>query len=192
VNVGDSRIYHYAKPRSSAEAAVRETAPIVKGTTPLAGTAPLLPPTAAESPTDAAPTKIDRSEYTLAQVSVDHSLVHRLVELGQLDPEEAKVHPHRNFIYRSLGGPPPVEVDTFVRTLQPGDRILLCSDGLNSMVEDDLIEGALAATDDPNQAAHNLIDLANEAGGHDNITTIVIDVTDYLPLADHPTALNNM
>lgn len=192
VNVGDSRLYHYARPRGSAEAAVREAAPIVKGTTPLAGTAPLLPPNATEVAVDAEETKIDRSEYTLSQVSVDHSLVHRLVELGQLDPEEAKVHPHRNFIYRSLGGPPPVEVDTFVRTLQPGDRILICSDGLNSMIEDDMIEEVLASTDDPTFAAHQLIQLANEAGGHDNITTIVIDVTDYLPLADHPTALNNM
>jgi serine/threonine protein phosphatase PrpC len=192
VNVGDSRLYHYARPRGSAEAAVRETAPIFKGTTPLAGTAPLMPPTATDVPADAVAEPIDRTEYTLSQVSVDHSLVHRLVELGQLDPEEAKVHPHRNFIYRSLGGPPPVEVDTFVRTLQPGDRILLCSDGLNSMVEDEMIEGVLAAADDPNLAAHNLIELANEAGGHDNITTIVIDVTDYLPMADHPTALNNI
>jgi serine/threonine protein phosphatase PrpC len=196
VNVGDSRLYHYARPRGSAEAAVRESAPIFKGTTPLAGTAPLLPLVATQPPAgvDAEETEaqIDRSEYTLSQVSVDHSLVHRLVELGQLDPEEAKVHPHRNFIYRSLGGAPPVEVDTFVRTLQPGDRILLCSDGLNSMVEDEMIEGVLAAADDPNIAAHKLIEIANEAGGHDNITTIVIDVTDYLPLADHPTALNNM
>ncbi len=192
VNVGDSRIYHYARPRSSAEAAVRETAPIVKGTTPLAGTAPLMPSAPPEIPLDLGKPKIDRSEYTLSQVSVDHSLVHRLVELGQLDPEEAKIHPHRNFIYRSLGGPPPVEVDTFVRTLQPGDRLLLCSDGLNSMVEDEAIEDALANTDDPNVAAHDLIELANQAGGHDNITTIVIDVTEYLPMADHPTALNNM
>jgi PPM family protein phosphatase len=196
VNVGDSRLYHYARPRGSAEAAVRETAPIFKGTTPLAGTAPLLPLVVTQPPAgvdaEETETPIDRSEYTLSQVSVDHSLVHRLVELGQLDPEEAKVHPHRNFIYRSLGGQPPVEVDTFVRTLQPGDRILLCSDGLNSMVEDEMIEGALAAADDPNVVAHRLIELANEAGGHDNITTIVIDVTDYLPLADHPTALNNM
>jgi PPM family protein phosphatase len=135
---------------------------------------------------------LDRDEFTLVQVSVDHSLVHRLVELGQLDPEEAKVHPHRNFIYRSLGGPPPVEVDTFVRTLQPGDRMLLNSDGLNSMIEDDAIQGVLASAADPGAAAQQLIDLANEAGGHDNITTIIIDVTGYLPLPEHPAALNNM
>jgi serine/threonine protein phosphatase PrpC len=195
VNVGDSRLYHYAKPRGSAEAGVRESAPIVKGTTPLAGTAPLVNSDATVpvvQTTSVDPEPVDRDEFTLVQVSVDHSLVHRLVELGQLDPEEAKVHPHRNFIYRSLGGPPPVEVDTFVRTLQPGDRILLNSDGLNSMIEDDAIQGVLASAQDPALAAQQLIDLANEAGGHDNITTIVIDVTGYLPLPEHPTALNNM
>lgn len=197
VNVGDSRLYHYARPRDSAEAGVLESAPIVKGTTPLAGTAPLVNSgTSAPGAVDAADVitepMVDRDDFTLVQVSVDHSLVHRLVELGQLDPEEAKVHPHRNFIYRSLGGPPPIEVDTFVRTLQPGDRILLNSDGLNSMIEDDAIEGVLSSADDPNLAAHQLVELANEAGGHDNITTIVIDVTGYLPLPEHPTALNNM
>ncbi|MFL5735392.1 MAG: PP2C family protein-serine/threonine phosphatase, partial [Chloroflexia bacterium] len=132
-----------------------------------------------------------QSDYALTQISVDHSLVHRLVELGQLDPEEAKVHPHRNFIYRSLGGPPPIDVDTFVRTLHPGDRLLLCSDGLNSMLEDDQIEAVLASEPDPDVAAHRLIDLANEAGGHDNITAIVVDITDYLPLPEHPAALND-
>jgi protein phosphatase len=131
-------------------------------------------------------------EYALTQVSVDHSLVHRLVELGQLDPEEAKVHPHRNFIYRSLGGPPPVDVDTFVRTLHPGDRLLICSDGLNSMIEDEAIESVLASEQDTHEAARKLIELANEAGGHDNITVILVDVTGYLPLPEHPTALANM
>ena len=196
VNIGDSRLYHYAKPRGSAEAGVRESAPIVKGTTPLAGTAPLVnsdAPVPVVDTSDVATDPIlDRDEFTLVQVSVDHSLVHRLVELGQLDPEEAKVHPHRNFIYRSLGGPPPIEVDTFVRTLQPGDRMLLNSDGLNSMIEDDVIQGVLASAADPSAAAQQLIDLANEAGGHDNITTIVIDITGYLPLPEHPAALNNM
>jgi PPM family protein phosphatase len=110
--------------------------------------------------------------------------VHRLVELGQLEPEEAKVHPHRNFIYRSLGGPPPIEVDTFVRTLKPGERLLLCSDGLNSMVEDDVIANTLRNEPNPAEACRALVELANEAGGHDNITTIVIDVLDYLPYTE--------
>src|SRR5205085_10811879 len=102
-------------------------------------------------------------DFVLTQVSVDHSLVHRLVELGQLDPEEAKVHPHRNFIYRSLGGPPPIDVDTFVRTLHPGDRLLLCSDGLNSMIEDEAMAGVLVSEKDPNAACERLIALAKDA-----------------------------
>jgi protein phosphatase len=195
VNVGDSRIYLYSRPRREAEHKNGNgVSPVVKGTSPLAGTTPLkgtnvLDPNVRAPEVDTAP--IDRSEYVLTQVSVDHSLVHRLVELGQLDPEEAKIHPHRNFIYRSLGGPPPVEVDTFVRTLLPGDRLLLCSDGLNSMIEDSAIESVLAGTEDTQAAAQGLINLANEAGGHDNITSILIDITGYLPLAEHPLALSN-
>ncbi|MBF6614648.1 MAG: protein phosphatase 2C domain-containing protein [Chloroflexi bacterium] len=194
-NVGDSRLYLFSKPQepSDDEAQYNTTSPLVKGATaPLAATAPLPGTGMPEAAPPEEPTPIDRSSgYVLTQVSVDHSLVHRLVELGQLDAEEAKVHPHRNFIYRSIGGPPPVEVDTFVRNLRPGDRILLCSDGLNSMIEDSAIEAVLASEPDPNIASQRLIDLANEAGGHDNITVLLIDIDGYLPLAEHPYALNN-
>jgi len=195
VNVGDSRIYLYSKPRDGGLMDGTGVSPVVRGTSPLAGTAPLkgtnvLDPAAVVAAAAETET-IDRNEYVLTQVSVDHSLVHRLVELGQLDPEEAKVHPHRNFIYRSLGGPPPIDVDTFVRTLHPGDRLLLCSDGLNSMIEDEDMEYVLANIDAPQVAAQRLIDLANTAGGHDNITSIVVDVLEYLPLPEHPAALSN-
>ncbi len=191
-NVGDSRLYMYTR-------AVREAAPDQQ--TPLDATRPLKAAprkhtdtleTAAEPETEADAAHdagIDRSNYTLTQISIDHSLVNRLVELGQLDAEEAKVHPHRNFIYRSLGGPPPLEVDTFVRTLHPGDRLLLCSDGLNSMIEDSDIEQVLASEPDTHAACQRLIELANEAGGHDNITVILVDVKDYLPLPEHPDVL---
>ncbi|HEX9987474.1 MAG TPA: protein phosphatase 2C domain-containing protein [Chloroflexia bacterium] len=196
-NVGDSRLYMYTRTRDPREAGATEgpaidaTRPLVKGTSPLAGTLYLRRGQVTETPTAGGEEAPDGEDFALTQVSIDHSLVHRLVELGQLDPEEAKVHPHRNFIYRSLGGPPPIEVDTFVRTLHPGDRLLICSDGLNSMVEDSDIEEVLANEDDPQIACQRLIDLANEAGGHDNITTIIIDVTDYLPLPEHPYALDN-
>ncbi len=195
VNVGDSRIYLYSRPHNGPNYENGNISPVIKGTSPLAGTTPLkgtnvLDP-AATAPVEIEIAPVDRSEYVLTQVSVDHSLVHRLVELGQLDPEEAKVHPHRNFIYRSLGGPPPIEVDTFVRSIYPGDRLLLCSDGLNSMIEDSDMEEVLGSTEDPQLAAQRLIDLANDAGGHDNITTMIIDVTGYLPLPEHPTALTN-
>jgi serine/threonine protein phosphatase PrpC len=199
VNVGDSRVYLYARSKGDdtpTEPQLNEPADVPRGTSPLSTTGPLKGTNILDSDklrepggeTIAEPT----GEFMLTQVSVDHSLVHRLVELGQLDPEEAKVHPHRNFIYRSLGGPPPVDVDTFVRTLHPGDRLLICSDGLNSMIEDEAIEGVLASEPDTHEAARRLIELANEAGGHDNITVIVLDVTGYLPLPEHPTALHNM
>jgi protein phosphatase len=198
VNVGDSRIYIYSRTRredTPTDPSLAEPEEPRRGTSPLPGTAPLKGTNildadrVTEREGDA---EEDLGEFVLSQVSVDHSLVHRLVELGQLDPEEAKVHPHRNFIYRSLGGPPPVDVDTFVRTLRPGDRLLICSDGLNSMIEDDAIESVLAAEKDTHEAAVKLVELANEAGGHDNITVILIDVTGYLPLPEHPSALHNM
>lgn len=201
VNVGDSRIYLYTRRRMATEPNVRDaTRPLVKGTSPLSGTAPLrMQEAALDALPDGAEGNLagdDESEgatldYELTQVSIDHSLVQRLVELGQLEPEEAKVHPHRNFVYRSLGGQPPIEVDTFVRTLHPGDRLLLCSDGLNSMIEDSDIESVLATEPDPHAACRKLIDLANDSGGHDNITAIIIDITEYLPLAAHPFALAN-
>ncbi|HKP54890.1 MAG TPA: protein phosphatase 2C domain-containing protein [Chloroflexia bacterium] len=190
VNVGDSRLYLLSKEQEEARpSSLDATQPLLMGTSPLESEAYLrgarLAQQGVDTHSDLEEPKVDRSSgYTLTQVSVDHSLVHRLVELGQLDPEEAKTHPHRNFIYRSLGGPPPVEIDTFIRTLHPGDRLLLCSDGLNSMIEDEEIEAVLVSEDDPQTACRRLIDLANEAGGHDNITTIIIDVVDYLPYSE--------
>jgi PPM family protein phosphatase len=188
VNVGDSRFYFYTQrpEEDDAHPIIDTTAPLKsKGATvPLKRTAQLEEPGSQVQVQDQEKT-LSREDYMLTQVSVDHSLVHRLVELGQLDPEEAKVHPHRNFIYRSLGGPPPIEVDTFVRTLRPGDRLLLCSDGLNSMIEDEQIEEVLATAPDSQDACRQLVELANEAGGHDNITTIIVDVLDYIPLTEH-------
>lgn len=196
INIGDSRSYLYSAPRNPSEAESQDTtAPLSKGSTSPLEAAPKQTNVLVEEPAiqieTEAGAELDRSDYVLSQVSVDHSLVHRLVELGQLDPEEAKVHPHRNFIYRSIGGPPPVEVDTFVRTLRPGDRLLLCSDGLNSMVEDQDIEAVLASEPDPQAACRKLIDLANEMGGHDNITAILVDIGGYLPSPEHPFAMNN-
>lgn len=195
VNVGDSRIYLYARSQAQVDPQMKDaTRPLLRGTSPLSGTAPLRSKEAAmdaleEALENRGVSNVEDGSFALKQVSIDHSLVHRLVELGQLEPEEAKVHPHRNFIYRSLGGPPPIDVDTFVRTLHPGDRLLLCSDGLNSMVEDEDIEQILAVEPDPHNACQRLIELANQNGGHDNITVIIVDVTEYLPAPEHPHAL---
>jgi protein phosphatase len=96
--------------------------------------------------------------------------------MGQLTAEEAKQHPYRNMIYKSLGERPQVEVDTFVERIVPGLRVLLCSDGLSGMVPDARMAEILASESDPQAACARLIAEANEAGGQDNITAIAIYV----------------
>ena len=108
-------------------------------------------------------------------LTTDHTLVHELIELGRITPEEAEHHPHRHLITRVLGLGP-IGVDTFTVELREGDRILLCSDGLNTMVSDLTIEGLLAAGQGVEPTAWALIEQANTAGGLDNTTVLVIDV----------------
>jgi len=108
-------------------------------------------------------------------LTTDHTLVHELIELGRITPEEAEHHPHRHLITRVLGLGP-IGVDTFTVDLRKGDRILLCSDGLNTMVSDLTIEGLLAAGQGVEPTAWALIEQANTAGGLDNTTVLVIDV----------------
>jgi len=115
----------------------------------------------------------------LTQLTNDHSYVAELMAAGKLTPEEAETHPHRSVVTRAVGLDPTVEVDNYGLILEPGDRILLCSDGLTTMVTDDglseilKVKGASPAT-----AADALVIAANEAGGVDNITVIVVDVTE--------------
>jgi serine/threonine protein phosphatase PrpC len=115
---------------------------------------------------------------TLTQVTEDHSLVGRLVKEGRLTLEEAENHPQRSIITRALGVDPEVEVDLLTVDLAPGDRIVMCSDGLSSMIGSDAMTTALTQTDDPQAAADRLVELANEAGGEDNITVVVLDILD--------------
>lgn len=110
----------------------------------------------------------------LSQISDDHTLVGRMVKEGRLSPEEAEHHPQRNIITRVLGVDQDVEVDITSIPVQEGDTILICSDGLSSMVESDAIRDVLVGTKDPQRAADDLIDLANDAGGEDNITAVVL------------------
>jgi serine/threonine protein phosphatase PrpC len=112
----------------------------------------------------------------LKQITVDHSLVQRLVSMGQITADEAKYHPYRNMIYKSLGERPQVELDMFVERIVPGMRLLLCSDGLSGMVPDPRIAEILAAESDPQLACQKLVAAANQAGGSDNITAIAIYV----------------
>lgn len=115
-------------------------------------------------------------EGALRQITDDHTLVGRLVREGKLKPEEAARHPQRSMVTRALGVDEDVEVDQFSLSLAEGDRLMICSDGLSGMVSDDEIAEVLGEVTDPQAAADRLVDLANEAGGEDNITVIVVDV----------------
>lgn len=114
----------------------------------------------------------------LRRVTVDHSYVQELVSTGHLSEDEARNHPRRNIVTRALGIEPDVRVDWWTVPLIRGDRFLLCSDGLVDEVHDDDITAALDDFDDPQLAADHLVLLANEAGGRDNVTVIVVDVLD--------------
>jgi len=120
----------------------------------------------------------------LRQVTNDHSLVEELVREGRLTADEAAVHPQRSIITRALGVDASVEVDVYPVELVPGDRLLLCSDGLTGMVQPDDIAATLRRESDPTRAATLLVDAANAAGGEDNITVIVVAVTDEAPLRE--------
>ncbi len=104
------------------------------------------------------------------QVSQDHSYVEEMRRLGRLTKESARTHPQKNLITRAVGVEPEVEGDFFELELEPEDVILLCSDGLTGMVEDEKIELALRASDDLGLACDALLNLAMEGGGRDNIT----------------------
>jgi protein phosphatase len=112
----------------------------------------------------------------LEQLSEDHSLVGGLVKLGKLTPREAAEHPQRSVILRAVGVEPTVEVDVTEHELEDGDVYLFCSDGLDSMVLDEVIEETLRACPALSDAAQMLIDLANASGGRDNITVVLVRV----------------
>jgi len=112
----------------------------------------------------------------LIRVSQDHSLVGFLETLGELTPAEARTHPSGNILVRSIGSVPEVEIDVFHVKTQDGDRILLCSDGLWGEVEDHEIAATLIATNDCQAACVELVDMANEAGGKDNSTLVLVTI----------------
>ena len=112
---------------------------------------------------------------TLQRVTVDHSLVEELIRDGKLTEEQASVHPQRSIITRALGVDSTVDVDVYSLVLRPNDRVMLCSDGLTSMVRASGIAEILRSEPDPTAAANALVDAANEAGGDDNITVLVLD-----------------
>jgi len=123
----------------------------------------------------------------LEQVSQDHSLVGELVRAGQLTPEEAREHPQRNVVTRALGVDDTVNVDSWVFPGQLGERYLLCSDGLVDEVVDPDIAAAMQSIDQPADVARALVDMANRAGGRDNVTVLVVDVVEAAECAPDET-----
>lgn len=113
------------------------------------------------------------------QITRDHTYVNELIELGLLTDEQAKNHADKNIITRCVGMGAKIDVDFNRRELELEDVLVLCSDGLTNMVEDEEIR-ALACSHDPDAACRHLIDLANERGGDDNITVAVVRVNDFL------------
>lgn len=111
------------------------------------------------------------------QITEDHSLVQRMVNTGNLTRSEARIHPYRNVIYRSIGADDQIEIDIIRRHLVSGDVLLLCSDGLNGMLSDDHIRDILMVNPDPNAAAKELVVAANAAGGEDNTSVIVVRIS---------------
>lgn len=114
----------------------------------------------------------------LEQLTHDHTLVQTMVDDARITPEEAAVHPQRHIVTRALGIDTRIEVDTWEIVPFAGDRFLVCSDGLFNEVEDDRIAAVLRRLADPSDAAAELVRLANDGGGRDNITCVVVDVVD--------------
>jgi serine/threonine protein phosphatase PrpC len=112
----------------------------------------------------------------LEQLTTDHSVIANMIAQGQAEPDELYTHPHRSIVYRSIGDKPLVDVESDMAPLAPGDRILLCCDGLWEMVRDDGIEDVLMQEADPQAACDLLVQRANAAGGEDNISAILVQV----------------
>lgn len=111
----------------------------------------------------------------LTRLTQDHTVVGRLVQQGRIKPEDADRHPQRSYLDRALGVDSDVEVDVYVLDFKPADRVLLCSDGLFGMIDDDLIASVLTDQEDPQRAAEQLCAEAVKAGGNDNVTVVIVD-----------------
>lgn len=117
-------------------------------------------------------------EGTLIRVTRDHSYVEELVDAGEITADEARVHPNRSVITRALGSDPAMYADHFTLHIEEGDRLILCSDGLSSMIPDSDIENIATQSSTAQICVDNLVDAALAAGGHDNVTVVVVDLVD--------------
>lgn len=112
----------------------------------------------------------------IERITRDHSWVQRLIELDQLTPDEANEHPQKNLLYRALGQSDTLEVDTLMRRMPAGARVVLCSDGLWNQVSDTEILDAVTSASTPSEACTRLIALANAQGGPDNISVVLVQL----------------
>ena len=113
----------------------------------------------------------------LSQLTTDHTWVQRQVEMGKLSRRRARVHPYSSVLTHALGVPDEERIDSLTGQIREGDLYLLCTDGLSTVLEDETIEDVLRAGTDLRTAASDLIDTANQAGGPDNITVVLVRAT---------------
>jgi protein phosphatase len=126
-------------------------------------------------------------DRTLEQITADHTFVQRLVDSGRITPEEAAVHPRRSVLMRVLGDVDAApEIDTTVMETQPGDRWMLCSDGLSSYVTDEKMQAVLNNVPDTTDAAHRLVKESLDQGAPDNVTVVLVDIDQTLSSAHEP------
>lgn len=114
-------------------------------------------------------------EDSLMQITVDHSLVQEMIKLGELSREDARLHPDKNIITRAVGAGRDINADYFEFTITKDSILLMCSDGLSNMVDDDQIAVLLKSAEAPEKVGKKLIETANRNGGKDNIAVIVIN-----------------
>ncbi len=115
-------------------------------------------------------------DQEIEQITRDHSLVEEMIRIGELQRKDARSHPDRNVITRAIGVRVPVRIDFFDVKLEEGDRVLLCSDGLTNMVEDEDILQIVKKSSSPKEAARKLVNEANKNGGKDNISVVLAEV----------------
>ena len=114
-------------------------------------------------------------DQEIEQITRDHSLVEEMIRIGELQRQDARSHPDRNVITRAIGVNSPVKIDFFDMKLEEGDRILLCSDGLTNMVDDDEILPIVKKCASPQEAAQRLVTEANKNGGKDNVSVVLAE-----------------
>lgn len=112
----------------------------------------------------------------IRQITRDHSLVEEMIRMGGLDREAARNHPDKNIITRAIGAKDTIEIDFFNEELKSGDIVLMCSDGLTNMLQDEEINAILKGTGTLKERAEKLVEAANNNGGRDNIAVIIIDM----------------